>query len=387
MRVAIDARPALDPRRTGVGHYTQRIIRALPNADPSLDVVAWYLHAKGLFTRRRFFRDADAPNLSERASRFPARVFGPLSTRLGVPRLEWFTDFDVALATNFLPPATAHRSKVVMVVHDLAFRHFPETAPHASERWLRTFEGWLADCARVIVPSASARRDLIELYGVEPERVDAIHHGTDPDAFVAPPEAEIRNARRRLGLTGPYLLFVGGVEPRKNLVALARAFALVPPKATLVIAGGAVRWFPKAADDLRAAVEALSSEVRGRILLPGYVSEPDKVALMAGATALIYPSLYEGFGFPVLEGFAAGVPVLTSDVSSLPEVAGDAALLVDPTDADALAEGMTRLLDDEELRSGLVERGRERVRLFTWERCALETAATLRSAAGAQPPG
>jgi glycosyltransferase involved in cell wall biosynthesis len=382
MRVVIDARPALDPRKTGVGHYAERIVRALPHADPSLEVVAWYLYAKGLFTRRRFFDDTGAPNLSERASRFPARIFGPLSTRLRVPRLEWSSDFDAALATNFLPPATRRRDRVVMVVHDLAFRRFPETAPHVDERWMRMFEGWLADCARIIVPSESTREDLVELYDVEPGRVDAIHHGTDPDAFATPPEDEVRSVRRRLGLTGPYLLFVGGIEPRKNLAALARAFSLVPPKATLVIAGGAVRWFPKAADDMRAAVEALPLEVRGRVLLPGYVSEADKVALMAGATALMYPSLYEGFGFPVLEGFAAGVPVLTSNLSSLPEVAGDAALLVDPTDEDAIARGITLLLDDEDLRSGLVERGRERLRLFTWERCALQTAETLRMAAG-----
>ena len=115
MRAVIDARPALDPRRTGVGLYTQQIIRHLPHADPDNEYVAWYLHAKGLFRPRRFFEGVNAPNLTEKASRFPARVFGPMSTRLGVPRIEWSGAFDVLLATNFLPPAT-HSPGVVMMV-------------------------------------------------------------------------------------------------------------------------------------------------------------------------------------------------------------------------------------------------------------------------------
>ena len=156
MRAVIDARPALDPRRTGVGLYTQQIIRHLPHADPDNEYVAWYLHAKGLFRPRRFFEGVNATNLTEKASRFPARVFGPMSTRLGVPRIEWSGAFDVLLATNFLPPAT-HSPGVVMVVHDLAHEHLPETAPHMDPRWRRRFDRWLQRAAGVIVPSASTK--------------------------------------------------------------------------------------------------------------------------------------------------------------------------------------------------------------------------------------
>src|SRR5829696_2313765 len=133
MRAVIDARPALDPRRTGVGHYTQQLIRHLPHADPSNEYVAWYLHAKGLLRPRSFFTGVHAPNLTEKASRFPARIFGPMSSRLGVPRIEWSVGFDVLLATNFLPPAT-HSRGVVMVVHDLAYERLPDTAPHMDHR-------------------------------------------------------------------------------------------------------------------------------------------------------------------------------------------------------------------------------------------------------------
>lgn len=384
MRVAIDARPAVDPRKTGVGYYAQHLIRGLPRADPETSYTAWYLHAKGVLRRRRFFGDVAEPNFSEKALPLPARVFRPVASRLAVPRLEWFVHFDALLATNFLPPPTRSEG-VVLMVHDLAFRVFPGTAPRVDDRWRRRFERWLADAARVIVPSESARRDLVAFEGVPGERVEVIPHGVDAEAFAARPDGAAESARDRFGIDGPYLLFVGGIEPRKNLVALVRAFARVPPGASLLIAGGPVRWIPGEAGRLRAAVAELPADVRRRVVLAGYVSDAEKAGLMAGATALVYPSLYEGFGFPVLEGMAAGLPVLTSNVSSLPEVAGDAALLVDPHDEEAIAGGMQLLLADGALRDRLGELGRARAAEFTWDRAARRTAEVLRAAAAGAP--
>lgn len=378
MRIAIDARPALDPRRTGVGHYARRMIRYLPVADPLPEYVAWYLHSKGLFTRRRFFKDAPS-NLDEHASRFPARVFQPVSWRLGVPRLEWLLDFDALLATNFLPPATRSRG-VVLVVHDLAYERFPETAPQMDARWRRRFARWLRRSAGIIVPSHSAKADLLDGHDVDASRVHVIPHGAEP--FDAPPGREIARVRGRFGIEGPYVLFVGGIEPRKNLHGLVEAFRRAETDARLVIAGGPVRWIPEAAARLRSMVEALPAEARSRVVLTGYVSGADKRALLGGARVLAYPSLYEGFGLPVLEGFAAGVPVLTSNTSSLPEVAGDAALLVDPHDPDRIAEGLVRLLDDDALRERLRKAGRLRAADHTWPETARRTAEVLRAAAG-----
>ncbi len=380
MRLAIDVRAALDPRRTGVGHYAEQLVRHLPHADPENEYVAWYLHARGLFRPRRFFADAGAPNLHEEAARFPARVFEPVSSRLGLPRLEWFVTFDALLATNFLPPATRSRG-VVLVVHDLAFRIFPETAPQIDERWLRRFRRWLAHAARVIVPSEAARGDLCSKEHVDPSKIAVIHHGVDAEAMRSAGPKAVASARRRFGLEGPYLLFVGGIEPRKNLAAVVRAFARLDGPARLVIAGGKVRWFPQAAEDLRRQVEGLAEPVRRRVLLTGYVSEADKLALLGGATGLVYPSLYEGFGFPVLEGMAARVPVLTSNASSLPEVAGEAAVMVDPHDEDAIAAGMRELLEDADLRERLIAMGLARAARFTWHDTARRTAAVLHEAA------
>ena len=379
MRVVVDARPALDARKTGVGHYTAHLLRALPAAAPADEITAWYLHAKGLLRPRTFFPGVHG--LQEHASRFPARVFEPLSSRLGHPRIERLLDFDVLLATNFLPPATSSPG-VVLVVHDLAFRKFPETAPHMNDRWVRRFQAWLSDAARVIVPSASARLDLAELYDVDPERIDAIHHGVEAHAFRPAPEAAVADVRRRFDIPGPFALFVGGIEPRKNLERLVRAFAQLRglDEISLVIAGGAVRWDPRAVEQLESAIAALPGRVRARVIRTGYVSQADKVALMTAATLMTYPSRYEGFGFPVLEAFAAGLPVLTSNVSSLPEVAGDAAELVDPDDTEAIAAGLTRMLQDRDLLDNLAAAGLARVSAFTWEATARATIASLRRA-------
>lgn len=382
MRAVIDARPALDPGRTGVGHYTQQLIRHLPRVDPDDRYVAWYLHARGLFRPRRFFEDVGAPNLEEAASRFPARVFQPVSWRLRAPRVEWLAGrFDAFLATNFLPPPTGHMERTVLVVHDLAWAVYPETAPQIDDRWRRRLRKAVRACGAVIVPSVSAKGDLVARYGVPEERVHAVAHGVDASAFASVTEARVTEARTRFGIPERYVLFVGGIEPRKNLIGLVRAFAASGVDATLVIAGGRVRWFPSEEARVWAEVRSLPEPARSRVVMTGYVSDEDKHTLISGARALAYPSLYEGFGFPVVEAMAAGTPVLTSNVSSLPEVAGEDAVLVDPKDVHAIAEGLRRVLTDDALRERLIGPGRARAAGYTWEVTARRTAGVLRGVA------
>jgi len=376
VRVAIDARPALDATRTGVGHYADRLIRALPGVEPGVTWVAWYLHARGLVRPRRFFPDVDAPNFREHASRLPARLYQPISWRLGLPRLEWLMDLDAVLATNFLPPPT--RKPAVLVVHDLGFERFPETAPHVDARWRSRLDDGIRAAAAVIVPSEATRGDVIDAYRVDDAKVRVVPHGVDPPT---PVKAEaVALVRRRFGIEGEYVVFIGGIEPRKNLRALVRSFARVPGDAWLVVAGGPVRWMPQEAARLREELSAIPAEARRRVVLTGYVAGVDKAALLAGASGLAYPSIHEGFGLPVLEAMAAGVPVLASNVSSLPEVAGDAALLVDPGNEEEIAHGLSRLLSDEELRARLSEAGPARAAAFTWERTARATAEAIRRA-------
>ncbi len=375
MRALVDARPALDPRPTGVGVYTDRLLRHLPAADPSATYGAWYLHARGALHPSRFF--ADVEGLREFPSRFPSRVFGPLSSRLGWPGVRVASD--VFVATNFVAPPLPRATRVVLVVHDLAFERHPETAPHMHDGWRRRFAAQLRTAAGVIVPSEAVRADLEALHDVDPVRVHVVAHGVDP--FEAPPPGLADDARRRFQIGGPYALFVGGLEPRKNLIALIRGFGAARGDGWLVIGGGGVPWFPGFEAIIDEAIAGVPGPARARIVRTGYLRAGDKRALMAGASFLAYPSLAEGFGLPVLEGFAAGVPVLTSNVSSLPEVAGEAALLIDPDEA-SIAQGMGLLFSDDVLRTRLVAAGTERVRTYTWERCAQVTAAVLHRAAG-----
>jgi glycosyltransferase involved in cell wall biosynthesis len=372
VRVAIDARPAADAEPTGVGRYTWRMLLHLSAAMPSDELVAWRVGHGGSDLPR-------SPNLTERASPIPG-VLEPVWRRLEVPRLERLVRFDALLATNFLPPPTRSHG-VVLVVHDLVFEVMPEAGPGFGERWRRRFDGWLRRSAAVIVPSSSARADLLERHRLDEGHVHVIPHGADP--FDAPAPDEVELVRGRFGIGGPFALFVGGIEPRKNLAALVEAFARGDDaESWLVIAGGRTHWAPQGTGSLAAQVAALPEGVRRRVVLTGYVSDEEKRALLAGATVLAYPSRYEGFGFPVLEGFAAGVPVLTSSVASLPEVAGDAALLVDPDDTDAIGDGLVRLFGDAALRERLVAAGRQRLASFSWERAAGATAEVLRGAAG-----
>jgi glycosyltransferase involved in cell wall biosynthesis len=379
VRALVDARAANEPRRTGVGHYTTSLIGHLPGAAPDDTFVAWCVGLVGVRAARA--RLPAAPNLEVRTTRVPTRLFGAVARRLNVPRVEWLAgSADVVLATNFLPPPTRVRA-LVLVVHDLAFEILPETAPvHRGPAFRARFGRWLERATRVIVPSASAREDLARLYDVDPGRIDAIHHGTDAHAYRAADDTRIEDARRRFGIHGAYVLFVGGLEPRKNLDRLVAAFATIDTDASLVIAGGPVAWHPAEAERLAGQIEDLPDRVGERVIRTGYISVRDKHALISGATALAYPSLYEGFGLPVLEGFAAGVPVLTSSTSSMPEVAGDAAMLVDPTDPASIARGLGELLSDPDLREMLAAAGMARAASFTWERCARETVATLRRA-------
>jgi glycosyltransferase involved in cell wall biosynthesis len=376
-QIAIDARPAIDPRRTGVGHYARALLRHLPAADPETRYLAWYLDVRGIGTRPRRFA-AWAPNLREHASRIPSRAFGPVSVRIGVPKTEWLAGpFDLFVATNFIPPPTSSDG-VVLVVHDLAFEVMPETAPHHNARWRRAFDRWVNDAVQVIVPSGSVRDDLARRYPIDDARVAVIHHGTDVDAFGPASAAEVDDVRRRLGIGGAFVLFLGGLEPRKNLVTLVRAFGLLKhERILLVVAGGETRWAPSYAAEVDRAIADLPTSASDRVVRTGYVSDGERRALLSGAEVLAYPSLYEGFGFPVLEGFAASVPVLTSTTSSLPEVAGDAAMLVDPRDEAAVADGIQQLLTDDDLRNVLRAAGTARVASFTWERCARRTAEVL----------
>jgi glycosyltransferase involved in cell wall biosynthesis len=260
----------------------------------------------------------------------------------------------------------------VVTVHDLTLLTHPEW----HERSKVAYFGWalrraLRRAARVLCVSATTADDLLRVLHVDPGRVDVTPLGTD--LAPAPPD-QVAAVRERLGLTRPYLLGLGTLEPRKDLPTLIAAFGTLARELPhdLVLAG-LPGW---GGGEVAAALAA--SGVAERVRLAGYIPEQDKAALFTGAELFAYPSRYEGFGLPVAEAMACGVPVVTTTGGSLPEVAGDGAELVPPGDPGALAAAVRKLLDDTAAREELVRRGRARAAQLSWDRCAALTAAAYR---------
>jgi glycosyltransferase involved in cell wall biosynthesis len=282
---------------------------------------------------------------------------------------------DLLHGLAFAAPLAA-RCPTIITIHDLSFLRFPEAFRPVNRAYLTlATRASVRRAACVIAVSESTRQDVISFLAVPPEKVVVVHNGVT-DEFCEAPAGQAREHARRAGLPESYILFLGTLEPRKNLVRLLEAYARLrqmrdprqgdaPP---LMIAGGK-GWYYQAVME---RVEALG--LANHVIFPGFIPSEELPWLYRAASLFVYPSLFEGFGLPVLEAMACGAPVITSTVSSLPEVAGDAALLVDPEDAEGLALAMQRVLDEPGLAEGLREAGRARAAGFSWDRTAAATA-------------
>jgi glycosyltransferase involved in cell wall biosynthesis len=260
--------------------------------------------------------------------------------------------------------------QTVVTIHDLGYLHEPEAHPPAQRRMLEWTTRWSCRAARKIIAiSNSTKHDLVTKYGLPDQKIRVIHHGIDP-TFRRATLPEIERVRSHYALPERYVLFVGTVQPRKNIARIAAAMmqleaAGLPHK--LVVAGKA-GWLGEEVEQVIAALARADL-----VLRLGYVAQGDLAALYSGADAFCFPSMYEGFGLPVLEAMACEVPLIVSDRGSLPEIAGDAAIIVDPTSTDQIAEALVRVLTNPAERTLLVEAGKRRVRDFSWTKSASET--------------
>jgi len=365
LRVAIDATPLLGVR-TGVGHVTAGFVETLAARD-DIELVAYGV------TRVSRGRLARAVPAGVRActTRLPARALFALWERGPRPRIErWTGAVNVVHATNFVgPPA---RARVLVTIHDLTFLRFPEMCTASTLRYGTLVQRALERGAVVHVVSDFVADEVRDAFGLPTDRVRRVYAGL---AATAGGDA---GAGRRLAGADRYVLTLGTLEPRKNLPALVRAFdAVASTDGDLVLAlAGPDGW---GSDGVHAAVAAARHGDRVHRL--GYVPDEARRDLLAGATVVAYPSIYEGFGHTPLEAMVAGIPVVAAAAGALPEVLGDAALLVDPSDEDALAAALARALGDEALRRDLVTRGRERATRYPWSRAGDEMAALYRGLA------
>lgn len=284
---------------------------------------------------------------------------------------------DLLHAPAFAGPLRAPCPQVI-TVHDLSFLRHPEFFRRGNRHYLSTLTG--PSCRRaaaVIAVSRFTAAEVTALLGVPEARIHVVYHGIEP-RYRPLPADEVARFRAEKGLPARFILHMGTLEPRKNLLRLVQAFALLnAPELHLVLAGGR-GWFY---ETLFAEVERLG--LRERVLFPGYVAAEEQVLWYNSAAIFAYPSLYEGFGFPVAEALACGTPTVTSTAASLPEVAGEAALTVSPEDEVALAQALRQLLDDAALRETLRQRGLVQAAQFTWEAAARQTAQVYLQALGA----
>ena len=363
----------------GIGTYVKEMLEALPASDASLALTRF---------RSRWRRGpSEAPLTAD--GRYPG-VELPWSIRTLYPAWDWFgrpklpaslADHDVVHATNHAAVPPVRRGQhLVVTLHDLAFERYPDLFPR---RWLALYRrGLRAAIERadaILVPSVSVRDDLIGRAGVDPECLHVTPLGARRLDHTAEMMENDREVLADYGITPPYVLAVGTIEPRKNLVRLIQAYRRLAgqgmPQSLVLIGDDGWR-----AEHVRAELDAGGP---GRVVRAGGFSSSTLATAYADADVVAYVSLYEGFGLPVIEAMSAGAPVVTSNTSSLPEVAGGAALSVDPEDVDEIAGALERVLTDPTLADDLRRRGRERAASYTWAATAHATLDVYRHLTGA----
>ena len=264
----------------------------------------------------------------------------------------------------------------VVTVHDVIQFVLPE---YAWRKISRVYFGIVSRGARradaIITVSECSKRDIVKLLNVPPERIHVIGNAVDESLHPVRDAWLLASVRERYGIGPHFILYFGGFDLRKNVPRLIEAYARMPERLRreypLVVAGRYQNLGHPLYPDPRATVERLG--LQGQVVFTGQFREQDKAPLLSAATVFIYPSLYEGFGVPVLESMACGTPLVTSNRSALPEVAGDAALLVDPLDTESIADGLRRITSEADLRAELIQRGRTRAEGFTWDKAVAET--------------
>jgi glycosyltransferase involved in cell wall biosynthesis len=381
LAVTVDVGPAVH-QRAGLSRYSERLVAHLLAHEADRVRVSLFFNAHSGHSLPISLRSAPAQTVS----------MGQLAWRLSALAthlLRW-PRYERLLPPGQLYHATEHllpylRRPAVLTVHDLIFEHYPAHHTWRNRLFLqRALPRFVAAADAVIAVSRQTQRDLVERYRTPAEKIHVIYQGIDP-TFAPADAAEIARVRQQYtpGSPRPYLLMVGTLEPRKNhataLHALARLKRLGYPHRLLIVGGAGWLFAP-----VRQLVEDL--DLTGDVTFAGYAPNGDLPALYAGAACVLQPSLYEGFGFPVLEAMACGAPVVCSNTSSLPEVAGDAALLAPPTNVEAWVASIEQVINSAELRATLCERGVRQARRFSWEECAAATAALYQEVAQGRLP-
>ena len=366
MRIGLDGYPLCEPL-TGVGHYTFELARALARNYPAdqFELIAPFdFH----------------PSVTAQLAREQIPNLNPVSLGVRNVRGRWWSFYlprylkraslDLFHGTNYEIPLW-NRRRTVLTVHDLSSLLYPELHRRQLARRMRLRLPLAVKLAKAIItPTEAVKRELCSHLRVKSAKVTAIHEAPR-ESFQPVHRADSLSIRQRLEIENEFLLFVGTLEPRKNLLTLLRAFAQTLRETNLrpqLVVTGGEGWLM---DETFAVIG--DEGLREHLRLTGYLQDDDLRALYSSCSAFIYPSLYEGFGLPPLEAMACGAPVIASSISALQETLGDAAMLADPLDANALAKAIATLLQDGRRRDQLIQSGQERIKTFSWDKAARAT--------------
>jgi glycosyltransferase involved in cell wall biosynthesis len=375
MRIAFDG-TTLRPGRTGVGYYTEHLLHHLAAraGDDELLVIS----NRAVDTTRPLPARVQVASSSWRLPRM-------LWMQTLAPRLLRRSHVDVGHFTNGMVPL-ASPVPTVVTIHDMSLTLYPRYHPARRVLLNRPLVDVAARCADAIITvSQSAKRDIVRLYGLPPDRVHVVHEAAAPAFRPVHDSMERERVRRRYSLADRFILYVGTIEPRKNLPKLIEGFARRRKSGDLphqLVCAGPYGWLSR---DIEDRIERL--QIEDAIRFTGYVAFDDLPVLYSLAEMFVFPSLYEGFGLPVIEAMACGTPVVTGQVAALSEVAGGAVEYVDRLDAESLGEAMVGLARSRERRENLSALGLQRSHCFSWDRAARETLDVYRQAAGASRGG
>ncbi|MCP3177589.1 glycosyltransferase family 4 protein [Desulfuromonas sp. KJ2020] len=367
MRVVINTIPLLSPL-TGIGKYTWQISRALAAVAPEHAYSYYYgYYSRKLFCANQADESKGVNRLKDALKNIPG--FGRSLRRLkGAAAVLSPQRFELYFEPNYIPIGIRARKTVVTVPDFSPFLHPQWHRRELVEYFQRHFARRIAQAETIITISDFIRQQAIDEFGFEAARVKTVHLGYDREVFYPTNVDDLLGLRERLHLPSRFVLFVGSIEPRKNLLRLLQAYQLLSDRlrreVKLVLAGFR-GWENR-------EVMAILKKLEGDVHYLGYVTEQDLAALYNLADLFVYPSLYEGFGLPPLEAMACGCPVLVSRIASLPEVCGEAAAYLDPENVEEMTAELTRLLEDGTARGQLATKGLERAQLFSWERSARE---------------
>lgn len=371
MNIAIDVRPLMGGNISGVETYIRQLLRHLLKNHPENHYI---LFLNGARKESGLLREFKGEKVSIAHTRYPNKLMNLLLIFLRRPKLDRLVEKKTGIKPGafFIPdlrPAPISReTKKVMVVHDLAYHHYPQFFSTKSRLWYALIhpKKELKESNGIIAVSKFTKRDIIKTYKIDPFKITVVHEGITGDFGENVSAKSQKAVRAKYALPNKYFLFLSTLEPRKNIPQLMKAFGIFkkknPGSIKLVIAGKPNKQI----------FSRIAKPDTKEVLFPGFIDEKDKAAVYSMAEAFLYPSIFEGFGLPLLEAMKCNIPIIASHASSIPEVVGDAAILIDPDNTEEMANAMKQIIQPA-TRKKLQKKMQEQIKNFSWDRCAAET--------------